>query len=65
MDYGRRNIVKYCQELITTQDCTDPGLRDYIMDNYDKWINYKKLLQTVIEDFIYIVNMTKPGTNRN
>ena len=36
---------------------------DYIVDKYDQWMNFKKLLYTVIGDFIYIVNMTKPGTN--
>ena len=28
-------------------------------------MNYKKLMLTVIGDFIYIVNMTKPVTNRH
>jgi len=33
----RLNIGKYCQELLTTKDCTDLRLRDYnILDKYDK-----------------------------
>ena len=28
-------------------------------------MNYKKLLLPVIGDFVCIVNMTKPGTNRH
>ena len=47
------------------KNCIDQQLRDYIVDKYDQWTNYKKLLQTVIGDSTYIVNMTKPGAIRH
>ena len=42
-----------------------PTIKGLIGDKYDQWMNYKKLIKTVIEDFIYIVNITEPGTNRH
>ena len=46
MNYGQ-NIVKYCQELFTTQDCADLRLRDNIVNKYNQWMNYKKLFRLV------------------
>ena len=48
-DYYRQTkyIVKYCQELLSTQDCTDLRLKDdiqySIVDKYDQWMNYTKI----------------------
>ena len=68
MNHGQ---TKYSQVLpgtiFTNQYWRDLRLRNPIVDKYDYIVDElkKKLLQTVIGDFIYKVNMTKTGTNRH
>ena len=58
----RQKIVKYCQELLTTKDCTDLRLRDY---SGQIWLVDELQKTVVIGGFIYIVNMTKSARLTN
>ena len=62
MDYGLTKDSQVLPEtILNTKDYTDQRFRDYIVDKYG--MNYKNCCNSGV--YIYIVNMTKPGTNRH
>ena len=64
MDYGQTKDNQVLPRLLTTRDCTDLRLRDYNVV-WTIWLVDELEKTAVIRDFLYIVSMTKPGTNRH